>query len=105
MVYLLLPAFNEEESIERLFIKLDDFFRKYFNNDYKILICDDGSADKTLSEIRRFEYKYPIEILIHKINRGLGETMRDLIERAVEIADTKILLLEWIVMFLMSLFL
>ncbi len=87
MVYLLLPAFNEEESIERLFIKLDDFFRKYFNNDYKILICDDGSTDKTLSEIRRFEYKYPIEILIHKINRGLGETMRDLIERAVEIAD------------------
>ena len=63
VVYLLLPAFNEEESIERLFIKLDDFFKKYFNNDYKILICDDGSTDKTLSEIRRFEYKYQLRLI------------------------------------------
>lgn len=87
MIFILLPAFNEEESIERLFIKLDDFFKKDFNTDYRILICDDGSTDKTLSEIKKLESKYPVDILIHKINRGLGETMRDLIERAVEMAD------------------
>jgi dolichol-phosphate mannosyltransferase len=87
VIFILLPAFNEEESIERLFIKLDDFFKKDFNTDYRILICDDGSTDKTLSEIKKLESKYPVDILIHKINRGLGETMRDLIERAVEMAD------------------
>ncbi len=87
MIYVLLPAYNEEESIKRLFKKIDDFFKKDLNKAYKIIICDDGSTDNTLFEIKSLESKYPVEILIHKINRGLGETIRDLIERASEVAN------------------
>jgi len=87
MIYILLPAFNEEESIERLFNKLHDFFSEDFINDYRIVICDDGSKDSTLSEIKKLQTKFPIDLIIHKINRGLGETIRDLIEYVVEIAN------------------
>ncbi len=87
MIFILLPAFNEEESIERLFDKLNHFFVNDLKSEYKIILCDDGSNDDTLSEAKRLKSKYPVKILCHKINRGLGETMRDLIEYVVEISS------------------
>lgn len=87
MIYILLPAYNEEVSIKPLFLKLDSFFKQEIKLLYKIIICDDGSSDKTVNEVNKFITKYPVELLKHKINRGLGETMRDLIEYVVEISN------------------
>lgn len=89
MIFILLPAFNEELSIKPLFKKIDDFFVNECKEEYKIIICDDGSTDKTLFEIKRLLKRYPIELIRHKINRGLGETIRDLIEHAVEVSHEK----------------
>jgi len=86
MIYILLPAYNEEASIDFLFPKLKVFFEKEYSNNFQIIICNDGSTDNTLESINRWKDDLPIEIMLHKINRGLGETMRDLFERVAELA-------------------
>ena len=72
MIYILLPAYNEEISIAPLFDKLNLFFRETLNKKYQIIICDDGSTDNTVQEINKYKDKYPVELIRHKINRGTG---------------------------------
>ena len=47
MIYLVLPAYNEEVSFENLFRKTDEYFRNELNVEYKIVVCDDGSSYRT----------------------------------------------------------
>lgn len=86
MIYILLPAYNEEHSI-------DNFFNSIYNElksadcGYKVLVCNDGSVDKTAEKIKLHSHKMPIEVISHKYNRGLGETIRDLFERVAEVSS------------------
>jgi dolichol-phosphate mannosyltransferase len=86
VIYILLPAYNEEESLKHLLPKIDDFFKEY-DEDYRIIVCNDGSTDNTLEILQEYSKRLPIIIINHKINRGLGETVRDLFEKAAELAD------------------
>ena len=83
---VLLPAYNEEASAEKLLRKIQHVAEAQ-RWDYLVIACDDGSRDRTGELLRRFQAEIPTEILTHKINRGLGETVRDLFERASEIAE------------------
>ena len=51
------------------------------NEDYIVLVCNDGSRDNTQAMLEQYADEMPIEIIQHKINRGLGESSRDLFER------------------------
>jgi len=86
MIYVLLPAFNEGQSLPSLIPKIDDTLRK-MGRRYKIIICDDGSEDGSGEIIKNLSEKYPIEVIEHKRNRGLWETVRDLFEKASEISQ------------------
>ena len=86
MIYVLLPAYNEEESIDNLFTKIQSFFENEYKSDYQIIICNDGSTDNTLKKIQDYVDKMPIKVIHHKINRGLGESIRDLFEYACELS-------------------
>ncbi len=87
MIYILLPAYNEEKSLGTLLPKIDRYFKEDLQLEYHIVACDDGSKDKTLSMLEADSQKYPITIIRHKINRGLGETIRDLFEKVAEISQ------------------
>lgn len=87
MIFLLLPAYNEGKSLKYLLPKIDKFMRDEFQGKYKILICNDGSSDDTLAKIEFFSRQMPIIKIEHEYNRGLGETARDLFEKAANIAD------------------
>jgi dolichol-phosphate mannosyltransferase len=54
---------------------------------YQVIVCDDGSTDNTGALLEKFSAEMPIEVIHHKINRGLGETSRDLFEQAAEISE------------------
>ena len=84
MILILLPAYNEEESLPRLMPKLKQTLSS-MKEDYKILVCNDGSRDGTQAMLEQFSKDMPIEVIQHKINRGLGESSRDLFERASEL--------------------
>ena len=84
MIIVLLPAYNEEKSFPPLMEKLQDVLETT-EQDFKLLICNDGSLDRTSEILTEYSEKLPIEVINHTINRGLGESSRDLFERVVEI--------------------
>jgi dolichol-phosphate mannosyltransferase len=86
LIVILLPAFNEEESLPRLIPKLKSTLES-FGEGYKIIVCNDGSRDNTQRHLEAFSSALPLEVIQHKINRGLGEAMRDLFERAAEVTE------------------
>ncbi len=86
MIVILLPAYNEEESLPRLMPKLRQTLEA-MDEPYRIIVCNDGSKDGTREMLDRMSREMPLEVIHHKINRGLGETSRDLFERAAEIVN------------------
>jgi dolichol-phosphate mannosyltransferase len=82
-VWLLLPAYNEEQSLPLLLRRAKSTFE---NNHlaYQVLVCDDGSRDRTSSILKEFGKIMPVEAFSHSMNRGLGETVRDLFEHAAQ---------------------
>jgi dolichol-phosphate mannosyltransferase len=81
MIIILLPAFNEEHSLSILMPKLEGALSE-IGEEYIVVACNDGSEDNTQKVLNDLALSMPLEIIEHKINRGLGETSRDLFERA-----------------------
>lgn len=86
MIIVLLPAYNEEDSLPRLLPKLKEMLGS-MEDSYRLIVCNDGSKDKTADTLLEYAQSMPIEVIQHKINRGLGESSRDLFERAAEISN------------------
>ncbi len=73
-IYFCLPAYNEEESIKELLEGIYDQFRDV-EEDYKVVVVNDGSTDKTPRVLEYFSYLIPMEILEHEKNEGLGSAL------------------------------
>lgn len=86
MIYILLPAFNEEASLPSLMNKIEKAMEEV-EGSYKVLICDDGSDDNTAELLKEYSRAPSVEFISHSLNRGLGETMRDLYEWVASIAS------------------
>ncbi len=84
MILVLLPAYNEAEALPLLLPKIIQVLGES-GREYRILVCDDGSGDRTPELLETYATEMPLEVITHKYNRGLGETSRDLFERAIEI--------------------
>lgn len=86
MIIVLLPAYNEEDSLPALLPKLQATLGA---TEYRVIVGDDGSRDRTAQLLSEAARTMPLEVITHKINRGLGETSRDLFERAAEICNSE----------------
>ena len=86
MITILLPAYDEELSLPKLLPKIDATLKEQ-QIAYRIIVCNDGSRDKTKTLLEEYAQNLPIEIIEHKINRGLGESSRDMFERAAEVCE------------------
>jgi dolichol-phosphate mannosyltransferase len=86
MIFILLPAYNEEKSFTPLMEKLSKILTNT-GEKFQFIVCNDGSSDQTGKMLLEYSRKLPIEIIEHPINRGLGESSRDLFERAAEIGS------------------
>ena len=85
MIWILLPAYNEELSLPKLLPKIRKAFRTN-GIDFELIVVNDGSTDKTAEILAKFqeEPSYKLSVITHKINRGLGETERDGLEHIAE---------------------
>ena len=84
-IFILLPAFNEEDSIPRLLPKIHSVLSGA-GHDYQIVVTDDGSIDATNRLLREASKTYPLYLITHQLNRGLGETSRDNFEAAARLS-------------------
>ncbi|PKN00533.1 MAG: hypothetical protein CVU78_00600 [Elusimicrobia bacterium HGW-Elusimicrobia-2] len=74
MIYFLLAAYNEAESIEPVFASI----KRAISRDFIILLVDDGSNDGTsgkASSVAR-HLNISLEIIRHPCNLGLGAAIR-----------------------------
>lgn len=86
MIYILLPAYNEEDALEPLITKVDSAMRQA-GFAYRVVVVNDGSKDRTGCILEQLSRRFPMDVLTHKYNRGLGETGRDGFEFIAERAD------------------
>jgi len=75
MIHIVLPAFNEAESLKVL---LPELIRtlKAERLQHKIYVIDDGSLDGTSKIVKGFSGRFPqIKLIAHKTNKGLAEAI------------------------------
>jgi dolichol-phosphate mannosyltransferase len=76
MIWIVLPAYNEERALPKLLPKLDAALRQH-GQPYRMVVVNDGSSDRTAEILEQFTATLPLDVVTHPINRGLGETERD----------------------------
>ena len=75
MIHIVLPAFNEAESLKVL---LPDLIKtlKTERLQHKIYVVDDGSIDGTSKIVKNFSRRFPqVKLIVHKTNEGLAEAV------------------------------
>lgn len=73
MLYIILPAFNEEEALP---ILLEDIAKTCIHLPYLTVVVNDGSNDRTVDIVReQMETHNNIHLVNHEQNRGLGAAL------------------------------
>ena len=86
-ILLTLPVYNEAAALPKLFAKFQQEMRSAgFAS--AVIVVDDGSTDDTRSILEQWTPALGLDLVIHRVNRGLGETIRDALYRAAELAAT-----------------
>ncbi len=82
-VRVVLPAYNEAEALVQLVPRIAEALAESFW-DYDILVVDDGSRDDTVEVTRELQTQYPVRLVCHAGNQGLGAAITTCLTRGVE---------------------
>ena len=89
-ITIVLPAYNEEESLPNLLRRINDAYN-YYKWNASVLVVNDGSVDNTLSVAQNFKSDIPIEVLDIQPNSGLANAINSGLRKAVQgLKDTDI---------------
>ena len=86
MVYICIPARNEENTIGVLLWKIRQVMAG-FGRDYEILVLDDGSSDDTRSLLSSYRRVVPLVILYGKKRMGYSGATEELLRQAARRAE------------------
>ncbi len=71
-----LPAFNEQDNLERSVSRLDEVL-KTAATAHEIIVVDDGSRDQTAQVLARGKAAFPaLRVVSHAVNQGYGAAVR-----------------------------
>ena len=73
-ISVVIPTYNEEKIIRENLNKIANYLNEHFSQ-YEILVVDDGSTDKTLSEVSKVKSTF-IRVIDYKPNRGKGYAVK-----------------------------
>ena len=85
-VYVLLPAYNEEQSIAPLFTSLAQFAQRS-QCEIRPILVDDGSNDRTADVARDLGKALKVQVIQHGVNQGLGAGVNTSLRAACESAN------------------
>lgn len=85
MISILIPAFNEEKTIELL---LERVIKQADNLSAEIIVINDGSTDRTLNKLQRFLDR--IKLISFEQNKGKGTAVRE----GLKLARGKIVIIQ-----------
>lgn len=86
-VHVILPAYNEEESLPPLLGRLGGFSEKNQQN-LIAWIIDDGSIDSTAEIARRGHPGLDVKLVTHPMNLGLGQALHSGLREVVRVAGS-----------------
>ena len=81
-IRIVLPAYNEEESLPPLLQRINDAC-DFYKWDASVLVVNDGSKDNTLGVIRDFKSEVKIEVLDIQPNQGLANAINSGLRKAI----------------------
>ena len=88
MIVIALPAFNEEEALPALLTELGIAMRDA-GLEYRVIVVDDGSADRTAEVVRAYGATDPVRLVQHPQNMGLAAAVRTGLLAALEEAGER----------------
>ena len=75
MVFLIVPAYNEEQNIGRLVEEARRFLGSQ-QISYRLLIVDDGSRDRTAEIVHKIPTEFSVGLISYQPNQGVQEAFR-----------------------------
>lgn len=75
MIFVILPAYNEEAGLAMLVSRLRASIET-MRTSYELIVINDGSTDNTLEIANRLSATLPLQVIDHGRNRGLGEALK-----------------------------
>lgn len=72
--FIVLPCFDEEKNVKPLVYSIDHILKGKVS--YRIIAVNDGSHDRTGDVLKNLSAEYPIRIVEHYVNMGLGAALR-----------------------------
>ncbi len=85
-ISVVIPFFNEEDSVETLFKELKEVLDG-LGRSYEIVCVDDGSTDGTFRKLRRLRERHPV-VRVVKFRRNFGQTAA--LSAGFEVAEGRI---------------
>ena len=83
MIFVVILAYNEEAGIEKCLGDLDRTLRRQ-NDPYRFVVVNDGSTDETARILERLSPNFPISVVRHPNNLGVGRAFDSGLRRAAE---------------------
>ncbi len=83
MIYICIPAHNEERTAGLLLWKIRQVMSD-FKRDYEVLFLDDASSDRTFEVVAPYVRVLPLVILRNERRAGHGASLERLLSEAVE---------------------
>jgi len=72
-----IPVYNEERDLERSVNKLRQFLLDHVNYDWRIVVADNASRDRTLEIAQQLSKQYPGQVTyVHLDQKGRGRALR-----------------------------
>jgi dolichol-phosphate mannosyltransferase len=75
LIYILLPAYNEEASLRTLILEITDVLTP-LKHSFCLCVVDDGSTDGTRGLLKILSADVPLQSLHHEMNQGYGAALR-----------------------------
>lgn len=88
MIYIVLPAYNEEKTLPALLKAIRDNMLET-DMSYHVIIVNDGSADSTVQVIKKESEIMPVMLVEHPHNKGLAEALKTGLLSAVKEASVR----------------